>query len=194
MSGIKAPLLDILTKLATLDVTNGDGQTVKLYSRVWNNQLNSERDAKIYDYPKPAAFVEFITPVTFTEMGGNFGNADIGVNVHLIHEYYNADGTFEQDMLVFDLRDKIVALLSQYKPTACGLMVRVNEQQDFDHDNLYHYIIGFAVNFVDSKSSPYDPQAGKYIDSATPTTLQVNTTIADQPVYTNSHQNFNIQS
>ena len=193
MSGIKAPLLDILNKLATVDVTNGDGQIVKLYSRVWNNQLTSERDAKIYDYPKPAAFVEFITPVTFTEMGGNFGNADIGVNVHLIHEYYNADGTFEQDLLVFDLRDKIVALLSQFKPTACGLMVRVNEQQDFDHDNLYHYIVGFAVNFVDSKSSPYDPAAGKYIDSAVPTSLQLNTAKAQQPVFTNSHQNYNIK-
>lgn len=192
MSGIKAPLLDILNKLSTLDVTNGDGHAVKLYSRVWNNQLSSEREAKIYDYPKPAAFVEFITPVTFTEMGGNFGNADIGINIHLIHEYYNADGTFEQDMLVFDLRDKIVALLSQFKPTACGLMVRVNEQQDFDHDNLYHYIIGFAVNFVDSKSSPYDPEAGKYIDSQVPVSVQIEAAKASQPVYKNSHLNFNI--
>lgn len=194
MSGIKAPLLDILNKLATVDVLNGDGQAVKLYSRVWNNQLTSERDAKIYDYPKPAAFVEFITPVTFTEMGGNFGNADIGVNIHLIHEYYNADGTFEQDLQVFDLRDKIVALLSQFKPTACGLMVRVNEQQDFDHDNLYHYIVGFAVNFVDSLSSPYDPNAGKFIDSTVPTALQINAAKAQQPVYTNTHLNFNIPS
>lgn len=193
MSGIKAPLLDILAKLATLDVTNGDGNTVKLYSRIWNNQLNSEKEGKLYDYPKPAAFVEFITPVTFQELGGNFGSADLGINIHLIHEYYNQDGTFEQDLDVFDLRDNIVRLLSQYKPTACGLMVKVNEQQDYDHDNLYHYIIGFVTNFTDSTSSPYDPAAGKYIDKEPPTGLQVNVEMDKTPITTPQRINFNIR-
>lgn len=193
MSGIKAPLLDILIRLATLDVVNGDGNTVKLYSRVWNNQLGSERDGKIYDYPKPAAFVEFITPVTYAELGGNFGSADLGINIHLVHEYYNQDGTFEQDLAVFDLRDSIVRLLSQYKPTACGLMYKVNEQQDYDHDNLYHYIIGFVANFTDSTSSPYDPAAGKYIDSEPPTDLEINVEMDKTPITTPQHLTFNIR-
>jgi len=193
MSGIKAPLLDILNKLATLDVTNGDGNTVKLYARIWNNQLGSERDGKIYDFPKPAAFVEFITPVSFQELGGNFGSADLGINIHLVHEFYNQDGTFEQDLQVFDLRDSIVRLLSQYKPTACGLMVKVSEQQDYDHDNLYHYIIGFVTNFTDSTSSPYDPAAGKYLDSEPPTGLQLDVTMDKMPITTPQHLNFKIK-
>lgn len=193
MSGIKAPLLDILSRLATLNVIDGNGNTVKLYSRIWNNQLNSERNAEIYDFPKPSAFVEFITPVSFQELGGNFGSADLGINIHLIHEYYNQDGTFEQDLAVFDLRDSIVRLLSQYKPTACGLMVKVSEQQDYDHDNLYHYIIGFVTNFTDSTSSPYDPAAGKYIDSEPPTALQLDVTMDKTPIIKPQHLNFNIK-
>lgn len=183
MAGIVQPLRDILTKLSTLTVVNGDGGSVALYARVWNNQLKSERDGKLNDFPKPAVFVEIISPVQFQEIGGNFRSADLGINVHLVHEYYNQDGSFEQDLAVFDLRDQIIALLSQYKPTGCGLMVAVNESQDFDHDNMYHFVIGFMTNFTDSKASEYDPPRGNFVDSTPPTALHLDVTIADTPVY-----------
>jgi hypothetical protein len=192
MAGIKAPLLDILTKLSTLIVTNGDGKNVGIYARVWNNQLRSEHEGKLYDFPKPAVFVEIISPVQYQEIGENFRNADLGINIHLVHEYFNDEGNFEQDLLVFDLRDQIIALLSQYKPTGCGLMVCLNEQQDFDHDSIYHFIIGFVVNFTDSKGSPYDPSRGGYIDSVPPTNLEIDVTIATTPVYDPGQQDFKI--
>lgn len=192
MAGIKAPLQDILTKLATLDVTNRDSGQVKLYARVWNNHLQAEQEGKIYDYPKPAAFVEILSPIVFQEIGGNYRSADLGINIHLVHEFYNAEGSFEQDLEIFDLRDKVLALLSQYKPTGCGLMVCVTEEQDYDHGNLYHYVLGFVCNFTDSKGSPYDENAGKYIDKTPPTDVDIQVTTAEQPVFNSISQPYRI--
>ena len=183
MAGIKQPLLDILTKLSTLDVTNNDGKTVKLFTRVWNNQLEYEKAGDLEVYPKPAAFVEILSPVIYQEIGKNLSSADLGINIHLIHEYYNQDGTFEQDLIVFDLRDQLVALLSQFKPTGCSLMVCTGEMQDYEHDNIYHYIVSFTCNYIDSKGSPYDTGRGIYIETETPTGVEMDVTTAKEPVF-----------
>ena len=74
----------------------------------------------------------------------------------------------EQDLIIYDLRDQILLAFSQYCPTGCGTLLCLSETQDYDHDNLYHYVMEWKTNFRDSKSSPYDPQAGKYIDTADP--------------------------
>ena len=182
MAGIKQPIQDILALLATMQVVNADGNTVGMCSRVWNNQFKYEEEGKLYNYAKPAAFLEVINKATYDEIGIGFQSCDVGFRVHLIHEYYNADTTFEQDLKIFDLRDQVVALLSHYKPTACGPMVRTGEEQEYDHNNIYHYIIDFITNFTDSKGSEYDPAAGKYIYSTPPTTL--NLVMAKAPIST----------
>jgi hypothetical protein len=109
-----------------------------------------------------------------------------------VHEYLNEDGTFEQDLEIFDLRDKILALLSQYQPTACSPLACISEEQDFDHDNLYHYILSFITNFTDSKASPYDIGRGIFIESEPPTTLELNVYKADSPIFSPIPQPFKI--
>ena len=173
MAGIKQPLQDVLAKLATLDVTNRDGQTVKLYSRIWNNQVEFELQGDSYVYPKPAAFVEVVNNAVYEEIGVGFASCDVVFRIHLVHEFYNQDGTFEQDLEIFDLRDKIIALLNHFKPTACGLLVRMNETASYEHTNIYEYLIDFGCNFTDSKGSPYDQQAGKFIQKDPPTDLNI---------------------
>jgi hypothetical protein len=181
MAGIKQPIQDVLTLLATMQVTNNTNQLVNLQPRIWNNQLSRERTGESYDFLKPAVFVEIINNVQYAMLGQGFQSADVGWKIHLIHEMYDAeDGTFDQDLAVFDLRDQIVALLSLYQPTACGPLVRTSEGQDYDHDNLYHYVIDFVCNFIDSKGSSWDPSAGKYVNSNPPTALQINETYADE--------------
>jgi hypothetical protein len=192
MAGIKAPLEDILARLATLDVTNGDGNTVKLHSRVWNNQVEREKSGGSYVYPKPAAFVEIVSPIGWDEIGGNFLQSDLGISIHIVTELYNTEGTLDQNLVVYDLRDQIVALLSQYKPTGCGLMRLMDETPDYDADNVNHYILTFACNFIDSKASPYDPSRGNYIESEPPTGLQVNVTKEDTPIFTPVPQPYKI--
>jgi len=177
MPGIKQPLQDMLTRLTTLQVVNGDGNTVDLYSRVWNNQIRYEEDGKLYNFPKPAAFVEIVSPATFETLGQGYQSCDIGFKIHLSHENYNNEGTFEQDLLIFDLRDHVRALLTAYRPTNCGPLNCISEQQDYEHSNVYHYIIDFVCNFTDTTGSKLDSEhPDKYIDSVPPTDLVLNVT------------------
>lgn len=168
MAGIKDAIVDVLTKLRTLTVTNGDNTTVTPYVRVWNSQLDYDRAGQIEAFPKPALFLEIVSPATYQIIGEGYRNSDISFRVHLVHEYYNApDGTFEQDLPVFDLRDRIIALLTRYTPAGCGPLECMQETQDTQHDNLYHYFMDFVANFTDDKGRK------KYTLSTPPTDLEI---------------------
>lgn len=168
MAGIKQPIQDILLQLTEIQVVNQDHQTVGLFSRIWNNQLQETINGKMYDWPRPAAFVEIINNATYDVIGLGYRSADLGIKIHLIHEFYNNDGSYEQDLGIFDLRDLILRKLSQYCPTACGPLNCIREEQQYDHSNLYHYVLEFVCNFIDSKGTPFDLEAGRYIETANP--------------------------
>ena len=176
MSGIRQPLQDILTKLTAIKVANLDGQTVSLHARIWNSQLDFMEDGSGYLFPRPAAFVEVVNDVQYEIMGQGFRNADISFRIHLIHDFYNNDGTYDQDLGIFDLRDQVLANsnnpdnagLSFYVPTDCTPLICVSETQEYNHKNVYHYILNFVANFTDSKGSSFDTGAGQYDDTANP--------------------------
>lgn len=172
MAGVKEPLRDVLSKLETITVRNNDGQMVPLRSRIFNNQLVREQEGKQYAYEKPCVFVEIINKVKYEQLGEGFQSADLAFRIHLVHEEYDtADGNMDQNLNVFDLRDKVVLALSLYEPTGCGPLTRIGEDQDFDHSNIYHYQIDFVCNFTDSKGSKWDQ--GKLIDKEPPTDLEI---------------------
>lgn len=174
MAGLSQPLNDILTRLSGIGVTNGDLNPANLYSRVWNNQLRdikAKDGARLYIFPMPAAFVEIMTPVSFSIIGLGLRSADLGIRIHLITNFTNEDGTFEQDLLVYAIRDLIIGTtsgLSQFCPTSCGPLNCVSEEQDNDHDNVNHYIMDFVTNFTDSTGSVWDPAAGNFNDTPNP--------------------------
>jgi hypothetical protein len=181
MAGIKDPILDICTKLREILVPNGEGQTVAPHVRIWNNQVKYEDKGELYDFPKPAFFIEVINSVSYQTIGMGMQAADIGVRIHIVHERLDAaDGTFEQDLVIFDLRDKVRAKLNLYEPVACGPLTVVDEEQDYEHTNIYHYIVDFVCHFIDSKGSPLDANAGKFIDSVPPTDLELTVTLAEE--------------
>ena len=177
MAGIKQAIQDIMARLATLQVQTPDNITLPLFVRIWNNQLSEERKGQLESYQKPAAFVEIVSKVTWEEIGIGYRSADLGINVHLVHTFYNNDTTMEQDLTIFDLRDQVTALLSDltWNPTGCTNLFCTSEEQDYNHDNIYHYQLTFTCNFIDSKGSAYDAAAGKYITENPPTNLQLNT-------------------
>jgi hypothetical protein len=174
MAGILVPITDVLTKLGTLDVINMDGTTGKLFARTWNDQFRNQEEGDIEAFPLPAAYVEILNPASFQRIGVGFDAGDIIVRIHAGHWQADAgDGTFAQDLNIFSLRDKIVKLISNFKPTGCGLLVHIGDGQNYDHKNVYVYEIDFTCHFIDSKASPYDPDAGKYINSTPPTGLEI---------------------
>lgn len=172
MAGIVEPMRDILQRLESIE-------DAFKFVRVWNNQLERLEKSEDYAFPRPAAFLEVINPAAYDLIGIGFSASDIIFSIHIIHELYDSqDGTMDQNLEVFELRDKVLASLAGYEPTACSKLFFIAEQQDYDHDQLYHYVIDFKCSFIESHTSPYDPNAGKFVDSVPPTTLVVNATAA----------------
>ncbi len=144
MAGIKQPILDIMQRVR-------DTIPEFLHVRVWNNQLSYNRSGQIYEFLKPACFVEVINSPQYEAIGGGWTGADLGITFHIVHEHYDSmDGTFEQDLVVFDLRDKVLEFITLFKPSGCSHMTLTGEEQDYEHDNLYHYQVSFVCNFTDN--------------------------------------------
>lgn len=163
---IRQTIEPVLTKLATLPSTT-DGQT-NLYVRMWNNQVEQTQSGELYDYQKPAVFLEVLNDQVYENIGEGYQQVDLVFRVHLVHEYFNQDGTFEQDLAVYDLRDSVIQLLSYFKPGSwCNALFKKSETQDYNHNNIYHYIIDFTCNFVDSAA------VREYVESTPPTTLEL---------------------
>jgi hypothetical protein len=175
MAGIIGPINSLLIKLGTIGTVNQDGGSAFLFARIWNNQVQLEKDGEHEPYPKPAAFVEVI-PGPYEQMGQGYTNTDLEINLHLVHEYYNADGTMAQDLDVLYLRDQILVALNNTYLTGCSKLVFIGEQQDFDHDNIYHLVLTFKCNFVNSPSSQYPPDGSRYIEKEAPTGLTLTVT------------------
>lgn len=174
MSGIKPAITDVLYRLATIQVLNQDAATVPLLTRIFNNQRERAKKAEGYQYPLPAAFVEVIKPANYNRLGNGVSESDIVFRIHLEHWFTDAqDGTFDQDLGIFDLRDQVIATLSNYRPTACGNMCLTAEEFDYDHDDIYVYLIDFTTGFTDSKGSAFGIGRPEYINSTPPTTLEV---------------------
>lgn len=164
----------ILTKLATILVVNGDNSTITPYVRVWNNQLDLDEEGKMEVFPFPAMFLEIVTPEDYKSIGQGVHGSDITVRVRAIHEYYNApDGTMAQDLVVFDLRDSVIANLNLWFPVGCGPLDFSAEHQDFKHKNLYHLVIDFKCHFIDYKGSRLDPNSPNGYTYSTPPTAVV---------------------
>ena len=167
MSGIKQPILDVMDRLKLIQVKNQDGNMAPLYVRKFKNQIQREKAGEIPAYPRPASFVEMDTDVSFEQKGLGIVNADLGVKIHLVHDFYNdEDGeNFEMDLDFYDIADLInspLVGLSQFCPTGCGALVKVSWHSDPNPDNLNVFIIEYVCNFTDGTGSKYyDGQAFK---------------------------------
>lgn len=142
---LKPAIQDILTRLETV----ADLKHV----RVFNNQFDQLETGDTITFPFPCAFVE-VLPQQFGQLGGGYQQSDVDFRIHIGHEQYDAGGgTFEQNLDVFDLRDAVYQALAGYRPTMCGELFKVNEQQDYTHTNVYHYIMDFRTSFIDKTAS-----------------------------------------
>ena len=185
MSGIKPAIQDVLTRLN--DITDENGITLLPTVRIWNNQLVHLRRGEYPAFGNPAAFVEVTNDTGYQQLGGpGIQTAEIRFSIHVLHEWYDAqDGTFEDDLAVFDVRDQVVKALSYFMPAGCNEMVRTAETVDNDHDNLYHLVIHFVTNIIDG--TVYDNLQTAYTEKAAPTDLQLDSYIADRLVYSNQY-------
>ena len=153
MAGIKDPLQDLLTLIETSSIK---------YSRVWNNQFQWMEEQSIEAFPFPCCFVE--TQFPNIEQGGlGYTVSDVIFRIHIGQvEYDSANGNIEQNLSIFALRDEIITLLTYKELSGCSGLQKVNEEQDYTHTNVYHYIIDFKCSFVDTKGDQTQTQITNY--------------------------------
>ena len=123
--------------------------SLKLVS-IWNNQFDFLEDGKGYAFPFPCAFIELSTE-NFQNVGESYQSIDATLNIHIGQDVYNGS-YMDENTTIFTLRDAVVRKMSNFKPSKAGNMMKTSEQQDYNHSNVYHYIISYQFHFIDNTS------------------------------------------
>jgi len=142
------------------------------YVRVWNDQLASVERQEMYSFPNLACFVEI--DLQKSSLSAGIVGGDILLRFHLVHTELDAmDATMEQNLTVFGYRDELIDLLMYKELDGCSGLQFVNERPDYNHSNVYHYILEFNCSFIDDAGDRTKTQIIKQPS----TDLQVNETI-----------------
>lgn len=142
----------IKTQLQTISF---EGNAIA-FVQLWNNQLDSLKAADteaniLYSFSLPALFVEFMNLETEQLGNGNQVYANLVVRIHILHRQEDAgDGTMEQNVTVFSLRDAVQAALQNFRTAGASEFTRQKEEMDYHHNNIYHYVLDYGCTFVDT--------------------------------------------
>ena len=110
---------------------------------VWNNQFEYIEDGSSYFLPMPCLLVE-LQNNSPQSIGSFAQGADLDVTVHIGQEYYNGyNHLIDENFTIFALRDAVHKSLSTFQSSKSSIFVKVSEEQDFTHTNVYHYKITF---------------------------------------------------
>ena len=139
MAGLRTAIQELLTLIETSSVK---------FARVFNNQFQYMEDGSIESFPMPCVFVEALLPNDNAGLGATV--TDVTFRIHIgMNELDAQDGTLEQNVNIFALRDEMVALLTYKMLSGCSGLQKVSESMDYTHTNVYHYVLEFVCSFVD---------------------------------------------
>jgi hypothetical protein len=144
-NAIKTQLLDIVF----------DGSTIP-FVQLWNNQLASLKAADtetniMYSFSLPALFVEFLNLETDQLGNGNQVYGNLVIRIHILHRLEDSgDGTLEQNLAVLGLRDAVQTALQNFRPAGASEFIRQKQEMDYNHNNVYHYIIDYGCTYIDT--------------------------------------------
>lgn len=175
---MKKTILSIIEKLATIEVQNQDRNDVLLCSNIWQGQLD-DLIASVDIINLPACYVEIVAEQN-QMLGSDFSGKDATVRLHILHENYNNEGGLDANLLVFDLRDKVLGIMNKFTPTNASSLVYVSENLDTAPTNIYHYVIDFRTHIIENMNEILDSNyGGVLVETLNNPTLQVDEVITD---------------
>lgn len=132
---------DLKTKLQGLNIFN--------WVAVWNNQFQRLLEDTSYAINNPSAYIEIVT-ADFHQLGEGRQGIDIVMNIHIISmELDEGNGDIDSHISIYGLRDTVVKSFAIYEAHMGGFMIKTTETQDYNHTNLYHYIIQYKMHYID---------------------------------------------
>lgn len=114
---------------------------------VWNNQFEYIKDGGSYSFPMPCSFIE-VQSDNLEQLSMNYQGSDLDIVIHIGQNVLNSE-LLDENLTIFVLRDLVVKSLCNFKPTTSSQLVKISEEQDFDHANVYHYKITFTTHWID---------------------------------------------
>jgi len=128
---------------------------------LWNNQFERENEENSFLYP--CCFIEFNNS-NFKDLLQGVQQFDSVLTLHLGFESYKDEDTF-----ILQLKQDVYKVVHTLQ---CGVsaskLLRVEERQNFDHDNVQDYQTDYKTTIKDSDASPSNL-------TATPTLLLTST-------------------
>lgn len=116
--------------------------------RLWNNQVNLIDNNEQIPFPFPAVFIDFPT-IEWIDRGKGTQGSRLLVRLHLIYESFHTSEN-EEDLAVFDFREEVYLAVQDYKPSFSGKLMRLQEETDTQHTNMYHWIMDFETEYSDN--------------------------------------------
>jgi hypothetical protein len=168
---MKQLINDIKAKLNSINIVTQDGITTPLFTILWNNQIEYLKQGQTLALPNICAFIEIIVDSS-NSIGGRSYNLenDLSINIHLLHTHYSTESMQDENLLVYDLRKLVIDKLYDFKANnMVAIFDKVGETMDFDHDNLYHYILSYKTRIREQINTD-----NIFTLSVPPISLQVN--------------------
>ena len=135
---------------------------------IWNNQLNQIEDREQVQFDFPAVFFEMANPKV-NQLGCNEQEYECDLIVHIVDKQYNnidVNLFIDSNVDIFDLSNEVFFALQQFKPAKTNFLIRENEEQDFDFDNLYHLKQTYKlVTMMDKLNTDIEVQADLVLNS-----------------------------
>jgi len=135
-------------------ILDNEGLPVFKNRAVWNDNVNRILAGKSKSYWMPSVWVEMQLGKEIN-LGGKLNGYDITFIFHIVHMELDAlDGTYDQNFNIFTYRDLIHKKFLSYTPVQCGAMRYAGEQQNYNHNNYYEYIIKYQSHYIDQTADP----------------------------------------
>jgi len=122
------------------------------FTAVYNNQFDYIEGGESYSFGMPCGFAEVTNPNDM-QLGGMYQGSDLMLTVHLGQNVLNGQ-LMDENLSIFALRDLAIKAFANFKGTATGLFVKINEEQDSDHTNIYHFKLMYKFHWIDKTAVP----------------------------------------
>ena len=166
----------IMTKVSqipyTWSVEQPDQTRLFQWVAMWNNQIRQWKDKMSFPVAKPACFLQIDLGDAMNMGLGVTLYQNVDIKLHIVDWQMDAgDGTIDQNLEVYVWRDLLKTHMENFFPLHGGCVTQTSEEQDYEHTDVYHYVVNFVCSMTDLKGGILDPDQENWIIKEPPTNV-----------------------
>lgn len=164
MSRLKKLFEDCVAVLENM--VDCEGNKVFKFSNVFNNQVDTELKEKNegYVFDMPAGFVEISLGEPMTLSRGLTCYPKCKISIHFSNMLLSDGEYMDRNLDIVNIREYVKRAFTGKSFDNCSSLQNIGEELDYDHGNVYKYIIDFVTNFSDVVGSDWENTIVEKID------------------------------